>query len=135
MTVTAVHPSSVVRRPGRAAPLLTLAASGAALALSLAAPPRADAAAEEYAAKAGAAAAQIQVDASQAPRGIMSAHLTLPVTAGPLTLVYPKWLPGRHSPAGGEGFATTDSPRGGPLQCATIPVPSMRRSPGRELET
>src|SRR3984893_9519925 len=44
--------------------------------------------------------ATIRVDASEAPRGIMSAHLRLPVTAGPLTLVYPKWLPGRHSPAG-----------------------------------
>ena len=30
----------------------------------------------------------------------MFAHLTLPVAAGPLTLVYPKWLPGRHSPVG-----------------------------------
>ncbi|HEY4444387.1 MAG TPA: hypothetical protein VGN30_08880, partial [Steroidobacteraceae bacterium] len=44
--------------------------------------------------------ATIRVDASEAPRGIMSAHLRLPVNAGPLTLVYPKWLPGRHSPAG-----------------------------------
>jgi predicted metalloprotease with PDZ domain len=49
---------------------------------------------------AAAAPASIEVDARQAPRGIMSAHLRLPVTAGPLTLVYPKWLPGRHSPAG-----------------------------------
>lgn len=47
-----------------------------------------------------AAAARVEVDARQAPRGIMSAHLVLPVAAGPLTLVYPKWLPGRHSPAG-----------------------------------
>ena len=46
------------------------------------------------------APATIDVDAQQAPRGIMSAHLMLPVHAGPLTLVYPKWLPGRHSPAG-----------------------------------
>jgi predicted metalloprotease with PDZ domain len=45
-------------------------------------------------------AAQIEVDARQAPRGNMSAHLLLPVVEGPLTLVYPKWLPGRHSPAG-----------------------------------
>jgi predicted metalloprotease with PDZ domain len=45
-------------------------------------------------------AARIAVDTREAPRGIMSAHLTLPVSAGPLTLVYPKWLPGRHSPAG-----------------------------------
>jgi predicted metalloprotease with PDZ domain len=45
-------------------------------------------------------AARISVDTREAPRGIMSAHLILPVSAGPLTLVYPKWLPGRHSPAG-----------------------------------
>jgi predicted metalloprotease with PDZ domain len=44
--------------------------------------------------------ASIEVDARDAPRGIMTAHLELPVVAGPLTLVYPKWLPGRHSPAG-----------------------------------
>src|ERR1700688_5315661 len=44
--------------------------------------------------------ATIDVDAREAPRGIMTAHLRLPVSAGPLTLVYPKWLPGRHSPAG-----------------------------------
>src|ERR1035437_7066632 len=43
--------------------------------------------------------ATIRVDAGEAPRGIMTAHLRLPVNAGPLTLVYPKWLPGRHSPA------------------------------------
>ncbi len=46
------------------------------------------------------ATARIEVDAREAPRGIMSAHLSLPVGEGPLTLVYPKWLPGRHSPAG-----------------------------------
>ncbi len=46
------------------------------------------------------AVATVAVDARTAPRGIMSAHLELPVAAGPLTLVYPKWLPGRHSPAG-----------------------------------
>jgi predicted metalloprotease with PDZ domain len=40
------------------------------------------------------------VDAREAPRGIMTAHLMLPVAEGALTLVYPKWLPGRHSPAG-----------------------------------
>src|ERR1700692_3319181 len=51
-------------------------------------------------ANAVAGAAEIAVDARQAPRGIMSAHLVLPVVSGPLTLVYPKWLPGRHSPAG-----------------------------------
>src|SRR4030081_1845557 len=44
--------------------------------------------------------ATIEVDAREAPRGIMAAHLRLPVNPGPMTLVYPKWLPGRHSPAG-----------------------------------
>jgi predicted metalloprotease with PDZ domain len=44
--------------------------------------------------------ARIEVDAREAPRGIMQAHLQLPVSPGPLRLVYPKWLPGRHSPAG-----------------------------------
>ena len=77
-----------------------LAAAGAVLVLNLAAPARSGAAAEEYAAPADAPQADIQVDAREAPRGIMSAHLTLPVAAGPLTLVYPKWLPGYHSPAG-----------------------------------
>jgi len=47
-----------------------------------------------------AAPATVAVDARTAPRGILSAHLELPVAAGPLTLVYPKWLPGEHSPAG-----------------------------------
>ncbi len=49
---------------------------------------------------AAATPAVIDVDAREAPRGIMTAHLRLPVSAGHLTLVYPKWLPGRHSPAG-----------------------------------
>lgn len=52
-------------------------------------------------ASAGAAAvAEIAVDAREAPRGILKAHLVLPVSQGPLTLLYPKWLPGRHSPVG-----------------------------------
>lgn len=45
-------------------------------------------------------AALVDVDAREAPRGIVKVHLTLPVKPGPLTLVYPQWLPGRHGPAG-----------------------------------
>jgi predicted metalloprotease with PDZ domain len=45
-------------------------------------------------------AARVAVDAREAQRGIVKVHLRLPVKAGPLTLVYPKWLPGRHGPAG-----------------------------------
>ncbi len=47
-----------------------------------------------------AATAVLEVDARAASRGILKSHLQLPVVPGPLTLVYPKWLPGRHSPAG-----------------------------------
>jgi predicted metalloprotease with PDZ domain len=86
---------------GRGRRIAGLAAGAfACLLLNLSAAGRADAAAEEYRAKTGAPTARVEVDAREAPRGIMSAHLTLPVSAGPLTLVYPKWLPGRHSPAG-----------------------------------
>ena len=44
--------------------------------------------------------AVVEVDLREAPRGVVKAHLRLPVSAGPVTLVYPKWLPGRHGPAG-----------------------------------
>src|SRR6059058_5578224 len=40
------------------------------------------------------------VDATDARRGIFHSHLTLPATAGPMTLVYPKWIPGEHTPTG-----------------------------------
>ena len=40
------------------------------------------------------------VDATDARRGIFHTHLTIPVKAGPVTLVYPKWVPGEHTPTG-----------------------------------
>src|ERR1700716_1123151 len=44
--------------------------------------------------------ATLTVDAREAPRRILHAKLLLPATPGPLTLVYPKWIPGEHSPNG-----------------------------------
>lgn len=44
--------------------------------------------------------ARLDVDLRDAPLHIFHAKLTLPVTAGSLTLVYPKWIPGEHSPTG-----------------------------------
>jgi len=44
--------------------------------------------------------ANVEVDARDAPRGIQRTHLQLPVKPGKLTLLYPKWLPGDHSPDG-----------------------------------
>ncbi|HKV93996.1 MAG TPA: M61 family peptidase [Candidatus Angelobacter sp.] len=43
---------------------------------------------------------RLKVDATDAPRNILHATLAIPVSPGPLTLVYPKWLPGNHRPAG-----------------------------------
>jgi predicted metalloprotease with PDZ domain len=42
----------------------------------------------------------ITVDATDAPRKILHAVLTIPVQPGPLTLVYPQWIPGEHGPTG-----------------------------------
>ncbi len=51
---------------------------------------------------AGATAPQISisVDASEAPRKIFHARMTIPAKPGTLTLYYPKWLPGEHGPTG-----------------------------------
>src|ERR1700678_186102 len=42
----------------------------------------------------------LQVDLSDAPRHLLHAHLQIPVSAGPLTLEYPQWIPGDHRPTG-----------------------------------
>ncbi|WP_350448950.1 M61 family metallopeptidase [Paracidobacterium acidisoli] len=42
----------------------------------------------------------VTVDVTDAPRKILHARLTIPVTPGPLTLLYAKWIPGEHSPDG-----------------------------------
>jgi predicted metalloprotease with PDZ domain len=47
--------------------------------------------------------ASVDVDASEAARGIERAHLLLPVKPGALTLLYPEWLPGDHAPDGPIG--------------------------------
>jgi predicted metalloprotease with PDZ domain len=47
--------------------------------------------------------ATLEVDERDAPRGIQRVHLVLPVKAGNLTLLYPKWLPAEHAPNGPIG--------------------------------
>ncbi|HST28018.1 MAG TPA: peptidase M61 [Rudaea sp.] len=42
----------------------------------------------------------IHVDASDTTQGIFRVRETIPVRAGALTLLYPKWIPGNHSPSG-----------------------------------
>lgn len=43
---------------------------------------------------------RVDVDLRDAPKHVFHGKLTLPVKPGPLTLVYPKWIPGQHSPTG-----------------------------------
>jgi predicted metalloprotease with PDZ domain len=40
------------------------------------------------------------VDATDAPQKILHAKLVIPAKPGPLTLFYPKWIPGEHAPTG-----------------------------------
>ena len=42
----------------------------------------------------------LSVDATQAPRKIFHATMTIPASPGTLTLYYPKWIPGEHGPTG-----------------------------------
>ncbi len=45
-------------------------------------------------------AIKLHVDETDAPRKLLHATLQMPVIPGPLTLLYPKWIPGEHSPSG-----------------------------------
>jgi predicted metalloprotease with PDZ domain len=42
----------------------------------------------------------VDVDATQAPQRILHTHLAMPVEPGPLTLLFPEWIPGEHMPDG-----------------------------------
>src|SRR6202165_6165513 len=43
---------------------------------------------------------RLRVDATDAPRNILHSTITIPVSSGAVTLVYPKWIPGNHRPTG-----------------------------------
>ncbi len=42
----------------------------------------------------------LRADLSEAPRGLIRGTLSIPVKPGPLTLVYPQFIPGDHAPTG-----------------------------------
>ena len=42
----------------------------------------------------------LTVDATQTARKLLHARLAIPVQPGPLTIYYPKWIPGEHGPDG-----------------------------------
>ncbi len=52
------------------------------------------------AANASAQPIKLSVDATHAPEKILHAVMQIPVEPGPVTLVYPKWIPGEHGPTG-----------------------------------
>jgi predicted metalloprotease with PDZ domain len=43
---------------------------------------------------------KLDVDATDAPRRLIHVHMTMPAKPGPLTLLYPQWIPGEHGPTG-----------------------------------
>ncbi|MEA2568883.1 MAG: hypothetical protein QOI24_884 [Acidobacteriota bacterium] len=45
-------------------------------------------------------AATVSVDATDVRRGVFHSHVSMPASAGAMTFVYPKWIPGEHTPTG-----------------------------------
>jgi predicted metalloprotease with PDZ domain len=45
-------------------------------------------------------AIRLKVDATDAPRRLFHVQMTMPARPGPLTLLYPQWIPGEHGPTG-----------------------------------
>src|SRR5712671_2048777 len=43
---------------------------------------------------------RVNVDATDAARNVLHSTLIIPVKPGSLSLFYPKWIPGEHSPTG-----------------------------------
>jgi predicted metalloprotease with PDZ domain len=43
---------------------------------------------------------RLRVDATDAPRRLFHVQMTMPVNSGPMTLLYPEWIPGEHAPTG-----------------------------------
>ncbi|MGC2887692.1 MAG: hypothetical protein WB627_01405, partial [Candidatus Acidiferrum sp.] len=56
-----------------------------------------------WSASAQSGAISVTVDATQTPMKIIRTQETIPVKPGPLTLYYPKWIPGEHGPDGPIG--------------------------------
>ena len=51
-------------------------------------------------ARGAASGIELRVDAMDASRGRLRARIRIPARPGPLTLLYPKWIPGEHGPTG-----------------------------------
>src|ERR1700745_1444396 len=49
---------------------------------------------------------ELEVDLRDAVKRVYHSKMEFPVKSGPLTLLYPKWIPGEHSPTGAIVDAT-----------------------------
>jgi predicted metalloprotease with PDZ domain len=78
--------------------LAARSASALSLALALAFPAHADVPAPLDKPYAG--TMRLDVDATDLSQHIFRVHLSIPVQPGPMTLLYPQWLPGNHNPSG-----------------------------------
>jgi predicted metalloprotease with PDZ domain len=47
-----------------------------------------------------AAPVKLRVDATDAPRRLFHVQMSMPAKSGPMTLLYPEWIPGEHGPTG-----------------------------------
>ncbi len=43
---------------------------------------------------------RLRVDLTDAPRRLFHVQMTMPAKTGPMTLLYPEWIPGEHGPTG-----------------------------------
>src|ERR1019366_1173947 len=43
---------------------------------------------------------RLQVDATDAARRLFHVRMNIPAKPGPMTLLYPEWIPGEHGPTG-----------------------------------
>src|SRR6476646_5871898 len=43
---------------------------------------------------------KLRVDATDAARRLFHVQMSMPAKAGPMTLLYPEWIPGEHGPTG-----------------------------------
>jgi predicted metalloprotease with PDZ domain len=66
----------------------------------------------------------LKVDFTDLDRRVFAVHESIPVKAGPLTLLYPEWLPGNHAPRGPiDGLAGLEINAGGhPVEWSRDPV-------------
>src|ERR1700691_1892700 len=58
---------------------------------------------------------RVWVDLTDAPHRILHTHLIVPAKPGPMTLLYPEWIPGEQGPTGPvidtDGLTTTANGR------------------------